>query len=130
VYAGVTNTSFADASENLLKLGDVVVSSKQVERVTQGIGLERCTERDAAVARYLALPLVKRKGVPDGVTPPPVAVVGTDGGRIQILERAAAAKAAAAKAAAAEAAAAEATPVAATSAAFEASPPPSGPTLA
>jgi hypothetical protein len=125
VYAGVTNTSFADASENLLKLGDVVVSSKQVERVTQGIGLERCTERDAAVARYLALPLVKRKGVPDGVTPPPVAVVGTDGGRIQILERAAAAKAAAAKAAAAEAAAAEATPVAATSAAFEASPPPS-----
>ena len=44
-------------------------------------------ERDAAVAAYQALPLVERQGVPQGVTPPPVAVVGTDGGRIQILDR-------------------------------------------
>lgn len=91
VYAGVTNTSFANASENLLELGDVEVSAKQIERVTKGIGLERCVERDDAVANYQALPLVKRKVAPDGVTPPPVAVVGTDGGRIQILDRAAAA---------------------------------------
>jgi len=119
IHAGVTNTSFADASENLLQLGDLVVSAKQVERVTQGIGLERCAERAAAVACYQALPLVKRKGVPAGVTPPPVAVVGTDGGRIQILERALAA------AAAAKAAAAQASPVAAPPAADAASPPPS-----
>jgi hypothetical protein len=111
VHAGVSNTSFASASEDLLKLGDLAVSAKQVERVTKGVGLERCAERDDAVACYQALPLVQRKGVPDGVTPPPVAVVGTDGGRIQILERA---LAAAAKAAA------EASPVAAA-----ASPPPS-----
>ena len=100
VYAGVTHLSFAQASENLLTVGgDVVVSAKQVERVTQGIGLERCVERDDAVACYQALPLVQRQGVPDGVTPPPpVAVVGTDGGRIQILERAAAKAAAEASA--------------------------------
>jgi hypothetical protein len=39
------------------------------------------------VAAYQALPLVQRKGSPQGVTPPAVAVVGTDGGRIQILDR-------------------------------------------
>jgi hypothetical protein len=91
IHAGVTHTSFANASENLLKVGDLVVSAKQVERVTQGIGLERCVERDEDVALYQALPLIERKGVPARVTPPPVAVVGTDGGRIQIRERALAA---------------------------------------
>jgi hypothetical protein len=91
VFAGVTNTSFAKASENLLEMGDVAVSAKQVERVCKGIGQERCAERDDAVAIYQALPLVKRKAAPAGVTPPPVAVVGTDGGRIQILDRVAAA---------------------------------------
>jgi hypothetical protein len=120
VYAGVANTSFANASENLLQVGDVAVSAKQVERVTKGIGLERCAERDDAVALYQARSLVRRKGVPAGVTPPPVAVVGTDGGRIQILERAAAAKAATAEASCVAAAAA-----AATAAAAAASPPPS-----
>lgn len=74
-------------------MGDLDVPTKQVERVTKGIGLERCAERDAAVASYQALPLVERKGVPQGVTPPSLAVVGTDGGRIQILDRAAAAAA-------------------------------------
>jgi hypothetical protein len=65
------------------------VSAKQVERVTKRIGLERCTERDEAVAAYQELPLAQRKAAPQGVTPPPVAVVGTDGGRIQILDRSA-----------------------------------------
>lgn len=116
VYAGVTNTSFANASENLLELGDVEVSAKQIERVTKGIGLERCAERDDAVASYQALPLVKRKVAPDGVTPPPVAVVGTDGGRIQILDRAAAA---AEKVSSAEASPVAVQSVAATSVASE-----------
>jgi hypothetical protein len=90
VYAGVANTSFANASENLLEVGDLVVSAKQVERVTKGIGLERVAERDEAAAAYLDLPLVERKAVPHGVTAPSAAVVGTDGGRIQILDRGAA----------------------------------------
>ena len=91
VYVGVNNPSFVLASANLFATASVVIPAKQVERVTKGIGLERCAERDDAVATYLALPLVERKAVPLGVTPPPVAVVGTDGGRIQILDRAAAA---------------------------------------
>jgi hypothetical protein len=93
VYAGVSNPSFTKASENILALASVAIPAKQVERVTKGIGLERCAERDDAVATYLELPLVERKAIPPGVTPPPVAVVGTDGGRIQILDRAAAAAA-------------------------------------
>ncbi len=111
VYAGVNNTSFANASDNLRVVGDMLVTAKQIERVTKGIGLERCVERDEGVASYQALPLVQRKGVPDGVTPPPVGVVGTDGGRIQILDRAAAA--------AAKVPSAEASPVAVTAVASE-----------
>jgi hypothetical protein len=38
----------------------LAVAVKQVERVAQGIGLERCVERAAAVACYQALPLVQR----------------------------------------------------------------------
>jgi hypothetical protein len=93
VYAGVSNPSFTKASENILELASVAIPAKQVERVTKGIGLERCAERDDAVAAYLELPLVERKAIPPGVTPPPVAVVGTDGGRIQILDRSAVAAA-------------------------------------
>jgi hypothetical protein len=87
VYAGVTNTSFVAGSEDLANLAEADVPPKQVERLTKGIGLERCAERDRAVAAYLALPLVQRKAAPPGVTPPELAVVGTDGGRMQILNR-------------------------------------------
>jgi hypothetical protein len=87
VFAGITNPSFAAASADLAKLAGRDVGAKQVERLTKRIGLERCAERDAAVAAYQALPLVERKAAPDAVTPPAVAVVGTDGGRIQILDR-------------------------------------------
>jgi len=127
VYAGVTNTSFTRASEDMLALASVVVPAKQIERVTKGIGLERCAERDDAVASYQALSLVERKVAPAGVTPPVVAVVGTDGGRIQILDRAAAT---AAKVALAEASSAAIAPVVAAPldvkpVADHASPPPS-----
>jgi hypothetical protein len=110
VYAGVANPSFANASENLLEVGDLVVSAKQVERVTKGIGLERTAERDRATAAYRDLPLVERKAVPPGVTAPSVGVVGTDGGRIQILDRGAAGESAVPAADAADAATAKASP--------------------
>jgi hypothetical protein len=87
VYAGVSNPSFEAASQDLAKLAEVAVPAKQVERLTKGVGLERCAERDEAVAAYQALPLPRRKGAPDGVTAPEVAVVSTDGGRIQVLDR-------------------------------------------
>jgi hypothetical protein len=79
--------SFEQASKDLRKLAEVEVPTKQVERVCQRIGLERVAERDAAVTAYQELPLAERKGVPVGVTAPALAVVGCDGGRLQILAR-------------------------------------------
>ncbi len=88
----MSNGSFEQGSEDLAVLAEVKVPAKQVERVTRRIGQERQAERDGEVAAYQQLPLVKRKDVPETVAAPDVAVVGTDGGRLQILERGAAAK--------------------------------------
>jgi hypothetical protein len=86
-YAGTVSRSFAEGSELLERLADVPVSAKQVERVTRRIGHERVAERDAEVAAYQALPLVEKFQVPPAVTPPDLAVVMADGGRLQILDR-------------------------------------------
>ncbi len=86
-YAGTVSRSFAEGSELLERLAELPVSAKQVERVTRRIGAERVAERDADVAAYQALPLVGRFAVPAGVTPPDLAVVMADGGRLQILDR-------------------------------------------
>jgi hypothetical protein len=87
VYAGTMNRSFELASANLRKLAEVEVPTKQVERVCRRIGQERVHERDEAVSAYQELPLAERKQAPPGVTAPDLAVVGCDGGRLQILER-------------------------------------------
>jgi hypothetical protein len=87
VYAGVNNTSFAQGSKDLAKLAEIEVPVKQVERVCQRIGGERVAERHEAVAAYQTLPLPQRKEAPAGVPAPELAVVGCDGGRLQILER-------------------------------------------
>jgi hypothetical protein len=86
-YAGTVSRSFAEGRELLERLADVSVSAKQVERVTRRIGAERVAERDAAVAAYQALPLVEKFAAPAGVTPPDLAVVMADGGRLQIRDR-------------------------------------------
>jgi hypothetical protein len=87
VYAGTANSSFAQGSEALLKLAEIQVSAKQVERVAKRIGQERVAERDRDVSAYQALPLTERKAAPEGVNAPKLAVVGCDGGRLQILDR-------------------------------------------
>jgi hypothetical protein len=87
VYAGTMSRSFEQASKDLRKLAEVEVPTKQVERVCQRIGSERVAERDAAVAAYQELPLTERKATPLGVSAPDLAMVGCDGGRLQILER-------------------------------------------
>jgi hypothetical protein len=87
VYAGGNNTSYLHAEDNLHQLAELDVSDKQVRRVCKRIGDERVNERDAAVAAYQELPLVERKSAPVGVVPPALAVVGVDGGRMQIFER-------------------------------------------
>ena len=86
-YAGTVGRSFAEASALLHQLADLGVSAKQVERVTRRVGEGRVAERDAAVAAYQELPLVEKFAVPAGVTPPELAVVMVDGGRLQILDR-------------------------------------------
>ena len=94
VYAGSTATSYANAAQALTRLAELPVSAQQTRRVCQAVGAERVAERDTAVARYRGLPLTQRKAVPAGVTAPAVAVVGVDGGRLQIFERPAAGTAA------------------------------------
>jgi len=88
-YAGTVSRSFAEGSALLGRLAGLSISAKQVERLTRRVGAERVAERDAAVAAYQALPLAERFAVPAGVRPPEVAVVMADGGRLQILDRAA-----------------------------------------
>jgi hypothetical protein len=86
-YAGVVARSFRQASEVLEKLADLSIPEKQVERVTERIGAERAVERDAEVSAYQALSLSEKFAAPAGVTPPALAVVMVDGGRMQILDR-------------------------------------------
>jgi hypothetical protein len=86
VSAGTRNTSFENASQAVADLMDLEVGAKQIERLTERIGWERCAERDGEVECYLKLPLTERKSKPAGVTAPAVAVVGADGGRLQIIE--------------------------------------------
>lgn len=87
IYAGSNNTSYPRAEDDLDHLAGLDVSDKQVRRLCKRIGGERVAERDAKVAAYQALPLVKRKSAPAGVVPPTVAAVSVDGGRMQIFER-------------------------------------------
>jgi len=84
VYAGTQGGSFPQGSADLAEYLDLHINAKQVERVTERIGQQRCTERDAAVAAYQQLPLVERKDKPAAVVPPALAVVGVDGGRLQV----------------------------------------------
>jgi hypothetical protein len=94
VYAGANNTSYEQGDADLKELAELKkVGPKQVRRVCKRIGAERCVERDEKVAKYQALPLVERKETPQGVTAPEVAVVGVDGGRLQIFDRSASADA-------------------------------------
>jgi hypothetical protein len=75
------------AEEDLRELAELPVDDKQIRRLCKVIGDERLAERDAAVATYQSKPLTERKGVPEGVPAPDVAVAGVDGGRLQIFER-------------------------------------------
>jgi hypothetical protein len=91
VYAGTTHGSFEQGKQSLEELAGVKVTAKQVERLTRHIGSERVTERTAAVVAFQELALTDKHQTPAAVASPEVAVVMVDGGRLQILERGAAA---------------------------------------
>src|SRR5439155_5450385 len=86
-YAGTASRSFAEASAALLHLAELRVGPKQVERVTERIGSERVAERNAQIAAFQALPLPQKFAVPEPLAAPDLAVVMSDGGRMQILDR-------------------------------------------
>jgi hypothetical protein len=88
VYAGTVARSFAEAHDLLQRLADLSLTTKAVERLTRCIGAERVAERTTAVATFTTLPLVDKFAVPADVTPPELAVVMVDGGRLQIREAA------------------------------------------
>lgn len=89
-YAGANKSSFREAHLDLHKIGGIDVHEKQLERLCKRIGGERLLERDEAVARFLALPLVQRcEAAPAGVEvpgPDQVAVVMADAGMMQLRE--------------------------------------------
>lgn len=85
VYAGAQNTSFAAGSENLRVIAGLNIPEKEVERITKRIGQERVAQREREVDVFLELPLMEKFAPP--AHPPNVAVVSTDGGRLQIRDR-------------------------------------------
>jgi hypothetical protein len=62
------------------------IGLKRVERITERIGGERVTQRQAEVAAWSRRPLVEKLAAPAGVKPPQVAAVLADGGRLQLRE--------------------------------------------
>jgi hypothetical protein len=84
VYAGAHAPSFARAAQDLRHLAGQVITVKQVERLTRQVGAERVAERTAEVDAWRGRPLIDKNPLPEGVTPPELAVVEMDGGRLQI----------------------------------------------
>jgi hypothetical protein len=84
VYAGAHAPSFARAAQDLRHLAGQAVAVKQVERLTRQVGAERVAERTAEVDAWRGRPLIDKNPLPEGVTPPDLAVVEMDGGRLQI----------------------------------------------
>ena len=94
-YLGTKLPSFRDAHEALHQLLRTTISLKRVERQTERIGAERVAQREAEIARWVALPLMQRDQAPKGVAAPNVAAVLADGGRLQLCHENAAARSAA-----------------------------------
>jgi hypothetical protein len=84
VYAGAHAPSFARAAQDLHHLAGQVIAVKQVERLTRQVGAERVAERAAEIDAWRGRPLIDKHPLPEGVTPPELAVVEMDGGRLQI----------------------------------------------
>jgi hypothetical protein len=87
VYAGANNTSYEQGAADLVHLADLPIKAPFVRRLCKEIGGQRCQQRDEAAAQFQTLPLVRRKQTPEGVEAPDVAIVGVDGGRLQIFDR-------------------------------------------
>jgi hypothetical protein len=86
VHAAACSASFQQAEEDLRVLAEVEVSANRIHRVVQRIGSERVADSRAAVTAYQPLSLPQQQRSP-GPTPPEVACIQADGGRIQMRPR-------------------------------------------
>lgn len=83
---GTVLSSFPQAHRASERLLEQVLGIKRIERLTERIGGERVSQRDAETAAFEALPLVEKLAAPPGVKPPELAAVMPDGGRLQLCE--------------------------------------------
>jgi hypothetical protein len=79
VRAGAREPSFDEAAEALADLAEVTISGRHLTRVAQEVGHQLEAKRDHQVQQFLAHQLK-----PEVETRPALAVVGVDGGRLQI----------------------------------------------
>jgi hypothetical protein len=80
-YAGANDGSFDQASMSLKVLGDVRVSAKHAQRITERLGRERCRKRDAEVEAFKAGKLKRAYA-----EPPEVAAIHLDAGKLQLRQ--------------------------------------------
>jgi hypothetical protein len=78
-YAGANQESFQKAAENLTHVGDLSISVKHVQRITERLGRERADQRDQDVEQMQAgeLTSIYRE-------PPKVVAVHVDAGKIRL----------------------------------------------
>lgn len=78
-YAGANEESFEKAAQTLDRVGEVSISAKHVQRITERLGRERAGQRDEEVERMKAgqLQPVYRQ-------PPQVAAIHLDAGKIRL----------------------------------------------
>jgi hypothetical protein len=78
-YAGATGPSFATAAEMLDRLGELAISAKHVQRITERLGRERAQRREEQVEQMKAMALG-----PAYREPPQVAAIHLDAGKIRL----------------------------------------------
>lgn len=78
-YAGAQQESFQHAAENLAYVGDLPISAKHVQRITERLGRERAHQRDQEVSHLQA-----RELQPAYRQPPQVGAVHVDAGKLRL----------------------------------------------
>ena len=82
-YAGAHQESFQQAAENLAYVGDLSISAKHVQRITERLGRERARQRDREVEHMQA-----RELHPAYRQPPAVVAVHVDAGKLRLRAKA------------------------------------------
>lgn len=90
VYAGANTSSFQSASNDLKHLAEIEIKSERVRRATVRNGNARCELARLLSEAFTAKSIPEQRRGPTGKTPPKLAVVMSDGGRYQRLDRSAA----------------------------------------